>query len=755
VKITRLAGLGGGEAVVRADVIFRNAVILTGDDARPRAGLLAVFAGRVLALDGDAEGLDAARVVDLGGAVVVPGFHDAHAHTAHFGLSLDELDLSSPPLGSLDELYAAVAAQAAVQPPGTWLVGAGYDQNKLGAHPTRAGLDAVAGDHLVWLKHTSGHMCVVNSAVLERIGPVPQAVPEGGVAELDERGEPTGLLQEQAQNLVRDLVRPYPAEMLAGAIGRAHQRYLAEGITSVCDAGVGGGWIGHSGAELAAYQLARESGRLAVRTTVMVAADVLHPVSAHPGDGITAGLDLGLRTGLGDEWLRIGAVKVFADGSLIGRTCSMHEPFAGAADGNRGYLQAPERELREVITAAHRAGWQVATHAIGDAAVDLVLDIYAGMLARWPRPGHRHRIEHCGVTSQAALARIAALGVIPVPQGRFTGVLGDGMAAALGPARTRQAYRLRSFLAAGIPLPGSSDRPVVDGAPLAGIADMVTRRTETGAPFGPEEAITPAQALRAYTSGSAYATFTEADRGTLAPGKLADFAVLSGDPTATDPARIPGITVLATVVGGQIRHDAAGFAGPQTAAYQELQPHPGLPHDRCPRRGRLVGPGGRRPPDVTAKALITGFQVIVSRVRPVPVTSSRIRASGDRGNLTCKEPKLGRASPRPGAAREKRAVSLCGKSTTRWCAGSPLARASSAPAGEGTRTTGSFRCCASCAAARRCASPMPMRSPTMRYACPWAAWGRRLSVSRRSAAAMSPWWHCGHWRRMPAGRQST
>jgi predicted amidohydrolase YtcJ len=541
---------------MRADLVVRNADVITGDGGNPRAGRLAIFGGRVVAVGDGVDGLDAGRVVDLGGAVVVPGFHDAHAHTVHVGLSMHELDLSSPPLAGLDDLYAAVAARAARLPPGSWLVGWGYDQNKLGGHPTRSGLDRVAGDHLVWLKHVSGHMSVANGRLLEQIGPAARPVPDGGAVDLDEQGEPTGLLKERAQDLVRDLVRPYPAEALAGAIGRAHQRYLALGITSVCDAGIGG----DSAVELAAYQLARESGRLRARTTVMASADLLHPVAGHPADGISLGLDLGMRTGLGDEWLRIGPVKVFADGSLIGRTCFMREPFADQP-GNRGFLQAGEDQLRQVITAAHRAGWQVATHAIGDAAVDLVLDVYADMLSRWPRADHRHRIEHCGVSTDAAVRRIAELHVIPVPQGHFVGAIGDGMAAALGPARSRQAYRLRTFLDAGVVLPGSSDQPVAEGAPLAGIYDMVNRRTGSGAPFGADEAVTAEQALRAYTLGSAFATGTERDRGTLAPGKLADFAVLSDDPTAIDPARIRDISVLAAAVGGEFGYDVAGFAG--------------------------------------------------------------------------------------------------------------------------------------------------------------------------------------------------
>ena len=544
------------DAAVRVDAILRGS-FTTFDAAHPTATAVAVLGGRIVALDGDAESLEADRREDFGDRPVFPGFHDAHAHTPSFGLALDQLDLSTPPVGSIDELYAKVAVRARSVPPGTFVIGTGYDQNKLGgAHPERLQLDAVAAGRPVWLQHTSGHMCVVNTAALERIGPAIDSPIDGGQVQRDERGEPTGLLEERAQSLVQRLVLPRSIEELASAIGLAHDRYLAEGLTSVCDAGIAGGWIGQSPLELAAFQLARETGRLKVRSTVMISSDLLHPVAAHASDLVELALDAGLRTGMGDEWLRVGPLKVFSDGSLIGRTCWMHEGFDDDP-ANTGYPQADPARLHDLIVNAHLAGWQVATHAIGDAAIELVLDAYDAALTRDPRPDHRHRIEHCGVTPDSSLTRIARLGVIPVPQGRFIGEIGDGMLAALGTARVPDAYRLRSFVDAGIPLPGSSDRPVVDGRPLLGIADMVTRRTESGAPFSPAEALTAEQALRSYTVGSAFATRSDHERGRVAVGQLADLVVLDEDPRLTgDAADIASIAVLATVVGGEVAFDA-------------------------------------------------------------------------------------------------------------------------------------------------------------------------------------------------------
>jgi hypothetical protein len=547
----------GSQPAPIADLLLVNGAVLTMDPARPRARSVAVAGGRIIAVDPDPGDLPAREVVDLQGAALLPGFNDAHNHMASFGLSLAEVDLSSAAVRSLDELYAAVAGRARQTPLDGWVVGTGYDQNKLEGHPNRDWLDRAAAGRRVWLRHTSGHMCVVSSAVLADLGLADQAIDvPGGAVITDASGRPTGLLQEKAQGLVGQLVHPYPVSVVAEAIDRAGARYLAEGLTSVTEAGVGGGWVGHTPVELAAYQLARDTGRLHVRVELMIASDALHTLTAHQDDGLDLGLDLGIRTGFGDDWLRIGAMKIFTDGSLVGLTAAMHEDFAGQA-GNRGFFQADADELTATIVAAHRSGWQIAAHAIGDRAIDLALDAYAQAQRRYPRAGARHRIEHFGVVQPGQVVRAAELGVIPVPQGRFASELGDGMLRAVGPDRQAWLYRQRSLLDAGLVLPGSSDRPVVAGAPLLGIHDMVNRRTASGAPFNPDEAITVPEALRAYTSGSAFASRAEHLKGSIATGKLADLVVLSQDPTVVSPEEIAGIAVLATYVDGERRFEAA------------------------------------------------------------------------------------------------------------------------------------------------------------------------------------------------------
>lgn len=538
---------------MHVDQIYRNARFITMDEDRPRAEALAVQGDRIVAVGDDYEldGLTAGRVVDLEGACVVPGFNDAHTHTLQLGLMLSEVPLESPPVRCVQDILDAVAARAATTPPGGWVVGCRYDQNKLAErrHPTADELTRAAPDHHVWLKHTSLHMVVVSRSVLDLIQVDTAVVPDGGWVERNAEGRATGLLLENAQQLVSSLAYPRPLTDVAAALSLAGRRYASEGITSCQEAGIGAGLGTTSPQDLAAFSYARDAGGLLTRCTLMVAGGALHDLVGHDADAVDLGLDLGIRSGLGDAMLRIGAVKIWADGSLVGRTAAMHAPFADDPDNVGSFLHDPQA-LRDLIRRAHRSGWQVATHAIGDRAVGKVLDIYEDVLRETPRADHRHRIEHCAVTTDDHVRRIRDLGVIPVPQGRFVNELGDGMAAALGPGRVPWCYRQRSLLKAGIPVPGSSDRPVVNGAPLMGIADMVLRRTSSGAVLNAAECVTAEQALRAWTVHSAYASFEEHVKGRLRPGMLADMTVLGDDLTAIEPEAIPDIPVLQTILGG-------------------------------------------------------------------------------------------------------------------------------------------------------------------------------------------------------------
>ncbi|MDA3644503.1 amidohydrolase [Saccharopolyspora indica] len=547
---------------MRLDAIFHNGRFSTLDRERPAASRIGVLNGRIACLDEELDGCDADVVVDLGGAPVVPGFNDAHHHLSLMGKGIRELDVSFAAASSLDALYEVVARRAASLPAGAWVVGSGYDQNKIGGHPTAEALDRVAGGRPVWLMHTSHHMAVANTEAFARAGFTDlAALPEvtGGRVVRDAGGRAEGLLQETAMQLVERVLRPEPAAEWIANIEAASQAALSVGLTSVTEPGIGvADGIGNGPADLDAFMQARERGALGVRMTLMPYITALREIGALEPGNTWYGLDLGLRTGFGDERLRIGPTKILSDGSLIGRSAAMCCDYHDTP-GNSGLLQFEREQIRRFILEAHRCGWQVATHAIGDAALDVVLDSYEEAQRLHPRADVRHRIEHAAVTSEQQVARIAALGLIPVPQGRFLSEIGDGLLAALGPERSRLAYRMRSFLDAGVVLPGSTDAPVVAQDPLLSIHDMVNRRTASGAPIGPQEAVTAEEALRAYTIGSAHAVHEEHIKGTLARGMLADFAVLSDDLLSVAPDRIGELAVGATVVGGRIAHDAGAL----------------------------------------------------------------------------------------------------------------------------------------------------------------------------------------------------
>ncbi|MFD4193413.1 amidohydrolase [Amycolatopsis thermoflava] len=548
---------------MRIDTIITNARITTLDPARPRAHSVGVLHGRIAGFDEELDGVTADARHDLGGAPVVPGFNDAHLHFSMLGKEMTQLDLSAEAAPTLDALYRRVEEWAAGKPDGAWVIGNGYDQNKIGEHPTRQVLDRIAGGRPVYLVHNSNHMAVANTEAFRRAGhPDPDVVtaPPGGSAVFRD-GVHTGLLQEQAMTLVSHVLKPVPQEELVAALEAASAWALRHGLTSVTEPGIGGRLIGHGPADARAFQTAYERGNLRTRVTAMPFIDAVHDLG-RVDDGLDGwGLDLGLRSGIGDEWFRLGPVKIVSDGSLIGRTAAMCCDYRDSP-GNRGFLLAEAEALRENILRGHENGWQIATHAIGDHALDVVLGAYEEAQKRLPRPDARHRVEHVGVASDEQVARIVSAGVIPVPQGRFISALGDGFLAALGADRVERAYRMRSFVEAGVELPGSTDAPVVPGEPLISIHDMVNRRSASGAPIAPGEALTPAQALRAYTIGSAHAVHEESRKGALQRGNLADLTVLSDDLLQVAPDRIRDLQVRATMVGGVFGYDAEGALAP-------------------------------------------------------------------------------------------------------------------------------------------------------------------------------------------------
>lgn len=543
------------------DLLIRNARILTEDPGRPRASSLGVWEGRIVGVDNELDGCTASATVDLDGAVVAPGFHDAHCHTTSFGLGLVYLELNE--IQGIGPTLEAVAAYAAGLAPDDWVIGFGFGNGLApDQYPHREELDRVGGGRPVWLTHLSGHSCVVSSAVLKAVG-IEGPLGDGGRGRVvvDTSGAPTGLLEEAVMDLVKDHVGPSSIEQMAASIDRATAHYLAEGITSFTDAGIGCPGIDHTPVELAAYQMARSTGRLRARAQLMVHNELFHPLVTHRDDRMTDGLDLGVHSGFGDPWLSLGAMKVWVDGSGLGGNAAITGP-----DGEvHGAFDNDPQLLRQSIVDAYRGGWQVAAHAIGDAAVDLVLDALDEAAAGGPFPAvggrePRHRIEHGVMIRADQVERLARMRMSVVLQPVFVNDFGDNLLELFaGSEGADNFFRMRSLIAAGVPVVGSSDRPVAAGSPLKGMQAMVERRTAAGEVFGPDECLTAAEALEFYTVGGARAANIDHRVGRIASRQLADLVVLGDDPTDVDPARIAGITVEATIVGGAPAHDPSAL----------------------------------------------------------------------------------------------------------------------------------------------------------------------------------------------------
>lgn len=542
---------------MRIDAIFTDLDAHTLDPARPRAQRIGVFAGRIVGVDEELDGVTADRVESLGGATVLPGFNDVHCHTTWFGLTLASVDVTAMP-GGLPDVYAALEQAAATTPEGEWIEATGFAHRDYdGQYPELARLDAITGSLPLFMRQTSGHAAIVNTEAMRRAGILDRGFtdPVGGKVVRDPAGHPTGLVEETAQGLVQDLIRPYSLDTIVEALDLATTQYAKEGITSFGECGIAYGWIGHSPIEISAYLRAREEGRLRARAQLMPQADGLHAIAANPADGFGIGLDAGLRTGLGDDLISIGPVKFFMDGAMSGETAALRENYAGR--DHRGYLQADAEVLRRQILDTYASGWSLAVHAIGDAAVDAAIANIVEAQRLHGRRAVPNRIEHAGLVHDEHLATLAEHGIAVTPQAAFAEAIGDGMNRSLGPERRRLLYRAKSFVDAGVLLPGSSDRPCADGTALRGIEAFVTRATRDGDVMGAAaERLTPAEAVAAYTSVAAVASGQGADKGTLTRGKFADFVALDAHPAEVAPDEIAGIPVRATVLGGAFTHDA-------------------------------------------------------------------------------------------------------------------------------------------------------------------------------------------------------
>ena len=525
---------------MKAHLVFYNGDIRTMDPSVPRARAIAIGGNRILAL-GDDEEMKAllapdGEAIDLEGRTVVPGLTDCHTHFVDYALRLLRLDLSDTT--SKEEVLQRVAQQARSSKPGEWILGGGWDCNRWERPelPSKADLDAVAPHNPVALESRDGHAYWANSLALERAGICADTPdPPGGLILRQADGEPTGILKESAKLILESVIGEPPLPLVKEALEKAIPHAHRLGLVGIHDC--------EGATALAAFQELLAEGKLKLRVLMHI-----------PVENLTAAIQLGLRTGFGNEYLRLGAVKIFADGTLGSRTAAMLEPFLGEPD-NVGIMVTPEELLLDWVEKASRAGWAVAVHAIGDRANRAVLDVLEECRKRGWGKDLRHRIEHVQLLHPDDLPRLAQLRVIASMQ-PIHATSDMEMADRYWGERSRWGYAWRSLLEKGTVLAFGSDCPVESLNPLEGIHAAVTRRRLDGSPgprgWYPQERLTVHEAVWAYTWGAAYASGEEDIKGSLTPGKLADLVVLSRDIFAINPMAIPQTEVEATVFDGQI-----------------------------------------------------------------------------------------------------------------------------------------------------------------------------------------------------------
>ena len=535
-----------------ADLIIENARVWTVDPSRPEADAVAILGDRIVAV-GSSQQVDAwrgphTRVVDAAGKRLLPGFNDAHVHFTDGGLQLDNVELNDAT--SPQEFARRIRERAAKTAKGEWLLGGDWDETKWNPAelPTKELIDAATSEIPVAVNRYDGHMILANSLALKLTGITAQTPdPAGGVIVRDRQGNPTGVLKDAALDLLFKAVPPPSHNQRRHAIERALEHAASLGVTSVQH-------MSSDYADIAIYAELLDEGKL---TTRIYAAPLITQVDDQ--------VKIGIRRAFGGPYLRIGAVKAFADGSLGSSTAYFFEPFSDQP-GNRGLLSDemhPISLMQDRMMRADAAGLQLCTHAIGDAGISAILDIYTAIEKEHGKRDRRWRIEHAQHVAAKDFDRFAQLHVIASVQPYHA--IDDGRWAErrIGHERSSRTYAFRTFLDHGVRLALGTDWYVAPLNPMLTLYAATTRATLDGKnPNGwfPEQKLTIKEAIEAYTLGSAYAEFQENEKGSITAGKLADMVLLSDDVLSIDPAKIREVKVLKTWVGGKLTYDA-GAAG--------------------------------------------------------------------------------------------------------------------------------------------------------------------------------------------------
>ncbi len=532
------------------DKIFYNGRIDTLNATGTICSAVGVSNGRVVAIGSDEELRShvgpKTEGVDLKGNVMFPGFMEAHSHLTIYGYLLDGLDLSPSKVNSLDDILNLVNAETSKRPPGTWIKGSRYAEYFLveNRHPTRHDLDRISAEHPVILYHTSFHACVLNSLGLEKLGfNRKTSQPQGGIIEKDpDSGEPSGVLHDQAmisvfnQLFFGDIANMGP-EARINLCATAAANYAEVGLVFAADALT-------VPLTLQMYQETLAANRLKIRIYTMNYALLADPL-----------MNAFIKTGFGSDRLRIGPIKIFADGGMSNRTAAVSRPYL-TPPYEKGLKIQSREELIKKVKGYNDMGYQVAIHAQGDEGISDTLDAFEAALGPQSDNPLRHRIEHAGCMYPHLLKRAVDMNIMASVQPVFFGELGDGWLEAFGPEVIHRLYPFKSMLNAGMKIGGSSDCPVSAVDPRMSLRDAVLRRSPSGELLGPDEALTMDEALRLFAQGSAYLSFDEHHNGTIEPGKRADFTVMAADPREVEPEEVPDIPFTMTVVDGDIVYAA-------------------------------------------------------------------------------------------------------------------------------------------------------------------------------------------------------
>ncbi len=535
-----------------ADLIITNAKVWTVDPGNPTAQAIAVLRDRIVAVGSNGEietwrGA-ATKVVDAGGKLVLPGFNDAHVHFVSGGQQLDAVSLNDA--ASSEEFARRIQQRTSKLAKNEWITGGDWDETKWSPAklPTKELIDAATPNHPVFVSRYDGHMALANSLAL-RLAGITALTPDppGGTIVRDEKGNPTGALKDAAMNYVFKVIPPLTHDQRMSAVQRALKHAASLGVTSVQD-------MNPEYADIAIYSELLEKGQL---TTRIYAAPLITEVEDQT--------KIGIRHAFGSPFLRIGALKGYADGSLGSATAYFFEPF-NDQPSNRGLLSdemQPISLMRDRMRKADAAGLQLCTHAIGDAGISAILDIYTEIVNTHGKADRRLRIEHAQHMAAKDFDRFAQLGVIASVQPYHA--IDDGRWAErrIGHDRASRTYPFRTFLDHGVRLALGTDWSVAPLNPMLTLYAASTRATLDGKNPGgwfPEQKLTVAEAVEAYTMGSAYAEFQDREKGSITPGKLADIVILSDDIFSIPPAGIRDVKVLRTIVAGKTVWDGASGA---------------------------------------------------------------------------------------------------------------------------------------------------------------------------------------------------